>query len=577
MSTIPADLFVAVNPSVLAVGGSALDMITLMLTTSTRVPIGTVMSFPDDDSVGTYFGLSSDEAAKAAIYFAGFTNAQVLPGSVLFAQYNTANVGAYLRGGALSLTLTQLQALSGTLAITIDGIAKSGSPNLSAATSFSNAGTIIADALDIEGGAGASFTAAISGTTMTVSAVSAGTIEVGQLVDGAGTTAGTYISALGSGTGGTGTYTVSISQTVGSEAMTTALPGVSYDSVSAAFKVISSTTGASSTIAFATGTIADDLKLQAAQGAVLSQGALAAVPAAFMNGVVQQTTDWVNFLTLFDPDGGSGNTVKQAFAAWKNTKNDRFGYICWDPDVTPAQTLPATGSLGYILAQNGDSGTVLISAPDATLAAFAGGAAAAIAFGQPKGRTTLAFRNQAGLTASVTTEAAAVNLGGNPQVEGSFGNGYNYYGAVGSANSNFQWYQRGTVTGRFKWFDSFLNQVWWNNLLQTALLTFLGAMRSIAFDVAGAALIDQALADPIQTGLSFGAAAPGAISSAQIAQVNAEAGANVAGTLQTQGYYLQILQQPSSTRASRGPWRITLWYLDRGSVQSISLSSVAVQ
>lgn len=63
-----------------------------------------------------------------------------------------------------------------------------------------------------------SFTGAISGTTLTVSAGSG--LVVGQLISGAGVTAGTYITALGTGNGGAGTYTVSQSQTVASEAMT---------------------------------------------------------------------------------------------------------------------------------------------------------------------------------------------------------------------------------------------------------------------------------------------------------------------------------------------------------------------
>jgi hypothetical protein len=60
-----------------------------------------------------------------------------------------------------------------------------------------------------------SFTAYIAGTTMTVTAAT-GTIRVGQVFSGTGVQAGTTITALGSGTGGAGTYTVSISQTVGS-------------------------------------------------------------------------------------------------------------------------------------------------------------------------------------------------------------------------------------------------------------------------------------------------------------------------------------------------------------------------
>ena len=66
----------------------------------------------------------------------------------------------------------------------------------------------------------ASFTAASSGTTLTVSAVAAGALAPNQVVLGAGVLPGTIIvSQLTGSTGGTGTYQLSLSQTVGSEAM----------------------------------------------------------------------------------------------------------------------------------------------------------------------------------------------------------------------------------------------------------------------------------------------------------------------------------------------------------------------
>lgn len=65
----------------------------------------------------------------------------------------------------------------------------------------------------------AEVTGEISGTTLTVSAVASGTLAVGQELTGSGVTAGTRITALGTGTGGTGTYTVSASQTVASTAI----------------------------------------------------------------------------------------------------------------------------------------------------------------------------------------------------------------------------------------------------------------------------------------------------------------------------------------------------------------------
>ena len=54
----------------------------------------------------------------------------------------------------------------------------------------------------------------ISGTTMTVSALTAGSFGIGQTITGSNITAGTKITALGTGNGGTGTYTINNSQTL---------------------------------------------------------------------------------------------------------------------------------------------------------------------------------------------------------------------------------------------------------------------------------------------------------------------------------------------------------------------------
>ncbi|MGN8062814.1 hypothetical protein ACTJK4_14240 [Ralstonia sp. 22111] len=64
------------------------------------------------------------------------------------------------------------------------------------------------------------FTGSISGTTLTVTSVTSGTLAVGQYVQGAA--GGTWITALGTGTGGTGTYTVGLSQTLASTTLTAA-------------------------------------------------------------------------------------------------------------------------------------------------------------------------------------------------------------------------------------------------------------------------------------------------------------------------------------------------------------------
>jgi len=66
---------------------------------------------------------------------------------------------------------------------------------------------------------GAVVTGSISGTTLTVSAVTSGTLVVGQTIQGSTVTAQTIITALGTGTGGVGTYTVNNSQTVTSRTL----------------------------------------------------------------------------------------------------------------------------------------------------------------------------------------------------------------------------------------------------------------------------------------------------------------------------------------------------------------------
>lgn len=64
------------------------------------------------------------------------------------------------------------------------------------------------------------FTGSITGFVLTVTAITTGGLYVGQTITGTGIAAGTIIESLGTGTGGTGTYNLNISQTVTSEAIT---------------------------------------------------------------------------------------------------------------------------------------------------------------------------------------------------------------------------------------------------------------------------------------------------------------------------------------------------------------------
>lgn len=646
MSTIPASQIVNVTPNVIGAGGTALDIIGLILTNSTRVPINTAQEFVLAADVEDFFGLGSTEADIGDIYFEGFTNDNKTPGKILYAQYPQTAVQAYLRSASLAgISLAALQALTGSLTVSVDGVARvASSINLSSANSFSAAAALIQTGLNSSPSTLASVTGAIaastssftgsiannvltvsatasgtivpgtiisgtgvtsntmirnqlSGTTggigtyavsiaqtvasttisgtygtLTVSAVGSGTLAVGQQLSGSGVTVGTQITALGTGSGLTGTYFVTPSQTAGSTTITAAPVNVAvtYDSVLSAFVIASGIYGVASTAGFATGSLSASLLLTQATGAVISQGAAGQTPAAFMETLLAQATqDWATFMLAQDPDGGSGNTQKLAFATWCGGKNNRYAFICWDTDASPTVTVPASSSLGQLIAAAQISGTSLVWGTDYTKAAFICGCAAAIDFTELNGRITFAFKSESGLTADVTNGTIASNL---------LANGYNFYGAYATANAQFIWLYNGTVSGPFAWLDSYIDQIWLNANLQLALMQLLGQVKSIPYNPFGYALIDAACMDPINAALNFGAIrANVTLSDAQISEVNSAAGKKIDDVLFQRGWYLQVSDAAPSVRAARGSPPCTLWYTDGGSIQQIDLTSVELQ
>lgn len=186
MSTIPFSEVVQVVPSVLSANGIAVDLNGLMLTQNALAPNGSVLQFASATDVQDYFGASSDEATVANVYFNGYSNGTQLPGNLLMTRYPEVAVAGWLRSGSLaSVTLGQLQAFTGTLAITVAGVVQtSGTINLSGATSFSNAATIIEAAFTTPGftvaynstQAAFVFTTTTTGATQTISYAATGTL-----------------------------------------------------------------------------------------------------------------------------------------------------------------------------------------------------------------------------------------------------------------------------------------------------------------------------------------------------------------------------------------------------------------
>ena len=496
MSTIPFSQVVQVVPSVLSANGIAVDLNGLVLTQNALAPYGTVLNFSDAAGVQSYFGAGSDEATIASIYFNGYQNGTQLPGSLLMTRYPEVAISGWLRSGSMaSVTLGQLQTFTGTLAITIAGVVQtSGTINLSAATSFSSAASIIQSGFTSPG-----FT-------------------------------------------------------------------VSFNSTQSAFVFTTIATGATQTVGFAaTGTLATNLRLTQATGAIVSQGADIAAPATFMANILTQNQNWATFMTVWE----ATITEKEAFAQWSNSAAPRWLYVCQDsdPNVLVANN---TTTFGNYLQTNQLIGTCPIYG-NLTHAAFVCGFAASLNFTRLNGRATLDFKSQSGLVPSVTNST---------QYTAVLSNGYNCYGAFGSNNpaNNANWFTPGSVSGKWLWADTYLNQIWLNANLQLSMVNLLTQVGAVPYNSQGNGLIYSAALDPINSAKNFGAIRAGInVSAAQAAEIQYATGVNAAPTIASQGFYLQILEATAQTRAARQSPPITLYYQDGEAVQQITMASIAIQ
>ena len=150
-------------------------------------------------------------------------------------QYMVAVVGSYVYVLTSNLTPTmvgQLNTNTGRVSITDNGV-----------------NVYIVDGVNrytwrISIPSSAYFIGSVSGTTLTVTQVKNGTIGIGQSLLGVGVTAETVITALGTGSGGVGTYTINLSQTESSEVLNSVAVGATITgSISGAILTVTAVTG----------------------------------------------------------------------------------------------------------------------------------------------------------------------------------------------------------------------------------------------------------------------------------------------------------------------------------------------
>ena len=514
--TIPASVIANVIPSVLSPGGTGLVMNGLVLTQNLLMPTGTVLSFASAGAVSNFFGPASAEYAYASIYFAGMENGTQLPTAILFAAYNAAARAAWIQSGSLaSVPLATLQALDGTLTISVNGM------------------PLTSSTINLTG---------IASQTLMAAAIQA--------------------------------------------AFTTPPFSVAWDAVQSAFVFTTTATGATETIALATGAIAAGLYLTAATGATISQGAAADTPSSAMNNVVAVSQNWATMSYITEP----ALAVKEAFVVWFSETNGKYLGVMWDSDAQacvqnatePFGVVAKTNNYNGMMAIGGDPAAGALSTLCQNVAAFVQGIAASINYSQTKGSITFAGKsaNSAAVLPTCANLQTYTNL---------LANGYSCYGAFASRNTGFVFFSNGNMPGSIPWANLFVDQQWMNSQFELALLNLYTSAGKIPYDPYGYGLIRSALVGqstdsanandngPINNALNNGIIQTGVtLSSSQAAAVNAAAGATVAGLIQTNGYYLQILDPGAIARNAGATPIINFWYTSGGAVLSFSLASINI-
>lgn len=404
-----------------------------------------------------------------------------------------------------------------------------------------------------------------------VKAVSAGTLTLS--IDGASKTTGSItLSGATSFSNAASLIQTAIQATTGLSSVTctyVANPGV--------FIITSSTTGASSAIGYASGAFATAMGMTQATGAILSQGLAIDTPTVAMARVVSYATNWAAFTTMFEPVDAD----KALFRDWTNGTDQRYAYIAWDTNANAiisdsSTTFGATtlageyngtfcisGSSAYCIEQ----GTTL-AASARSVAAFVLGAIASIDFSRENARVNFAFKSQAGLPVTCDDQQQADNL---------LGNGYNFYGRYATANDQFVFLYDGNMAGQWKSLTRYINQIWMNAQLQLDDMVTLTTVKSIPYNDEGFSLIRVGRMNTVIQAKKFGAIQAGVtLSELQKAELNREAGADIAQTIETEGWYMQVRDPGPEVRAAGGTPVSSFWYTDGGDVLKINTASIDV-
>lgn len=335
-----------------------------------------------------------------------------------------------------------------------------------------------------------------------------------------------------------------------------------WDSNFQAFVITSPTTGSTSTIEFATAgsTGTDVSELLGLTSGALSQGSAVTSLTDTMSGCVNSNSNFWSFMPVWEEN----STEALELAGWCNSQGVRFMYAMVDTS-NAGLTANNQACLAYQVA---DYYGVCSLYNTKALGAMAMGIGASVDPAQLNGRKTWAYKQQNGLAYTVNDETSAPIL---------LANGYNFYGNYATASNQFKLFQNGQISGNAKWLDTYYGQVFIKDGLQNAWINALMMNNTIPYNQAGYGVLRAAAMDTINTAVNAGFIREGVkLSESQKATVYQEAGLDISGALETQGWYLQILDPTTEVRSERGTPIVNFWYMDGGSVQRIQGTSTVL-
>lgn len=341
---------------------------------------------------------------------------------------------------------------------------------------------------------------------------------------------------------------------------------ITYDAARHRFLVKTTATGVTATISAVSGTLAGGVKLSAATGAFQqATGVDADTAATAMNRVIEQDMDWGTFTTVYVADLAE----RTDFAAWNSGQGYQFLYWAWDLEAASIVANNPSSFGAEVFAQP-YQGTVPVYS-DYELAGAFMGYAACINFQIPNGRTNLAFRQFNGAPDATVSKLSVANA--------LLSNHYTYLGAYANAANTYTVAYNGATSGAFLWVDTYLDQIYLNRELQRAFFEALMAYNSVPYNQDGYTMLYRAGVDVIDAALISGIIRSGVpLSKSQQLQVDTQAGRTVSDVLQTRGWYLLIDDAANfaQVRQNRESPLAFLWYTDGGSIQKLTVRSIAV-